>query len=1042
MRPNRPDLAALPEGTAEAILELSGVPAAVTAARRDAVTAALKLAVRRSGMWVDRWIFPDAEAIAHGGAPAHPAHVSCTCGARGPACEHILAVLLITRWRDEAWRPLFAMPGWRIALEPVMAAPHPAEAKAPHRGFVRYILRPSDDDSLVPVLRTLVRYARRGDRELTPIGCPSTVERLRQTIDRVTPADAAYHVAERAWLGLLRADPRQERSALNEARQLARASLFDALTGVEHLELDQQPVRAVAEPLRPTLALHHADADGEATLRWTPRLLHRWPELGWALTETLELRRLDDAVPERARAAALKGRPITIPREALPELVSDYVASGRLSVDVRVADDRTADAQSTERRVVLTEEGGSLHVRLELVYTTAEGEVSVEAGSPGDVATIGEQVVARDRAWEDASATALAAHLPRAAPAALEDDDAYAFLAEILPLLRAEGFSLYGDPKLIAARGRGPLAPEVTLGSTDWFDLQVAFSAEEAAVSAKRVLKGWLAGRRWIRLEDGTLARLPTAWLDRHGEALVELEAVRRRGAPVGTPALPLCEALLEEAPASSIRARWRETLSQVRSLERVPERAAPDGMTATLRGYQQHGYAWLAFMRDLRLGACLADDMGLGKTLQALALLCDSHAGGGPPSLVVAPTSVVHGWAREAARFAPKLRVAVHHGAGRDTTALPDADVVVTSYALLRRDQALFVDQRFRHAILDEAQAIRNPSSQVSRVARALRAEHRIALTGTPIQNSLRELYSLFDFLMPGFFGSKRHFTNRWLRPIESSNDGEASAALRARVRPFLLRRLKADVAPELPPREVVVLECELGEAQQALYERVRATYRSSVLGLVEDQGLARARLHVLEALTRLRQAACDPQLLPFPEAKAVNASAKLDLLCELLETAISGGHRTLVFSQWPSLLRRAAARLDARGWGHLTLHGGTRDREGLLDAFRDPAGPPVLFISLKAGGTGLTLTEADTVVHLDPWWNPAAEDQATDRAHRIGQDRPVTVYRLVARGTVEERILDLQERKRGLAAIATDDGGEQPELSLDDLRAVLGAP
>jgi SNF2 family DNA or RNA helicase len=447
--------------------------------------------------------------------------------------------------------------------------------------------------------------------------------------------------------------------------------------------------------------------------------------------------------------------------------------------------------------------------------------------------------------------------------------------------------------------------------------------------------------------------------------------------------------------------------------------------------------------VRDLDLGGVLADDMGLGKTLQVLALLLDTHAEPhGPPSLVVAPTSVVHNWVSEAARFAPELRVHLHHGGGRGDALPPEGevDVVVTSYALLRFDDEIFGKTPFRYVVLDEAQAIKNPSSQIAQACHALQADHRLAVTGTPLENNLVELWSLFQFLMPGFFGGRTAFNARFTTPVQKYRDEEAMSALRGRIRPFVLRRRKDEVARELPPRTEQVLYCELDPTQRRLYESVKDTYRAQVFGAVETLGLERATIQVLEALTRLRQACCDPRLLPFDEARSVATSAKRTLLTDTLDEILAEGHRTLIFSQWPSLLKLVSDDLKGAGVEYLYLDGSTRDRKSLVERWNAPDGPPVFLISLKAGGTGLNLTGADHVIHLDPWWNPAVEAQATDRAHRIGQTRPVMVYKLVARETVEDKILELQARKKALFDAAVDaDRMLVDTLTRADLEAVF---
>jgi SNF2 family DNA or RNA helicase len=456
-----------------------------------------------------------------------------------------------------------------------------------------------------------------------------------------------------------------------------------------------------------------------------------------------------------------------------------------------------------------------------------------------------------------------------------------------------------------------------------------------------------------------------------------------------------------------------------------VPAAALPSDLTAELRPYQRRGVDWLCFMRDAGLGALLADDMGLGKTLQALTAVNGR-------TLVIAPTSVVHNWLAEARRFRPGLRAALYHGPGRKLDAA--AELVVTSYALLRLDVDVLAQKRWDTVVLDEAQNIKNPDSQVAQAAGRLDAGFRLALSGTPIENRLDELWSLMRFLSPGFLGSREGFAERYARPI-AQGDAEVAGELRGRIKPFVLRRKKQEVAPELPPRIEVVLRCELDAEERAVYDTVRA---ASLANVVDKLAAGGSVLEALEALLRLRQAVCHPGLVPGQQAER---STKVDVLVETLSEAAEEGHRALVFSQWTSLLDKVEPHLRAAGLDFVRLDGATRDRAEVVARFQAADGPPVMLISLKAGGAGLNLTAADHVFLLDPWWNPAVEDQAADRAHRIGQTRSVIVHRLVAAETVEERILMLQESKRALVAAALDGegAGVGEGLSRDDLLGLL---
>jgi SNF2 family DNA or RNA helicase len=430
-----------------------------------------------------------------------------------------------------------------------------------------------------------------------------------------------------------------------------------------------------------------------------------------------------------------------------------------------------------------------------------------------------------------------------------------------------------------------------------------------------------------------------------------------------------------------------------------------------------------LCFLRGAGFGALLADDMGLGKTLQVLCALRGR-------ALVVCPTSVLHNWAEEIRRFRPGLSVCLYHGPSRRLDRA--ADVTLTSYAVLRLDADALGAVDWDVAVLDEAQAIKNPASQAARACFGLQASWRVAMTGTPVENRLEELWSQLHFVSPGLLGSLASFQERWARPIAAGEPGVAET-LRVRIRPFVLRRTKGAVAPELPPRIERVLRVELDAEERSVYDAVRAAARRDV---VEQLAAGASPLAALEALLRLRQAACHRGLVPGQEAAG---SSKVELLVEELETAVAEGHKALVFSQWTSLLDRVEPVLRRAGIEWLRLDGATRDRGGVVARFQDEPGPPVLLISLQAGGTGLNLTAADHVFLLDPWWNPAVEAQAADRAHRIGQTKTVEVHRLVAADTVEERVLALQSRKRALAEAALDAAGTAASLTRADLLALL---
>jgi superfamily II DNA or RNA helicase len=491
---------------------------------------------------------------------------------------------------------------------------------------------------------------------------------------------------------------------------------------------------------------------------------------------------------------------------------------------------------------------------------------------------------------------------------------------------------------------------------------------------------------------------------------------------------------------------RLRDLAQRLRALDRIAPVEPPAGLSVELRTYQRRGLDWLQFLRDFHLGGVLADDMGLGKTVQTLAhVLLEKEAGRlDQPALVIAPTSLISNWRREAARFAPDLRVLVLHGGERhgEFARIAEHDLVVTTYPLLPRDREALAAQRWHLLILDEAQTIKNPRAQAAQVARSLDARHRLCLTGTPMENHLGELWALFDFLMPGFLGDSQRFKRHWRTPIEQHGDAEQRERLARRVAPFLLRRRKQDVLTELPPKTEIVRSVALEDDQAALYEGIRLSMEKRVRSAISAQGLARSQITILDALLKLRQACCDPRLLKLPAAARVTGSAKLSLLMDLLPEQLEEGRRILLFSQFTSMLALIEAELDARGIEYTKLTGRTRKRDEAIERFR--GGDVDLFlISLKAGGLGLNLVEADTVILYDPWWNPAVESQAADRAHRIGQDKPVFVYKLLTEQTVEERMLAMQQQKRALADSIYRGGGADggPAFNAEDI-AELFAP
>jgi superfamily II DNA or RNA helicase len=637
------------------------------------------------------------------------------------------------------------------------------------------------------------------------------------------------------------------------------------------------------------------------------------------------------------------------------------------------------------------------------------------------------------------------------------------FVYAAVPQLEREGWRIEFEDgfRHRVVDGAGEWSAELEEGSGWWFSLDLGIVVEGERVALLPVLSSLLArlrdrdvpseldalarnGTVFGRLEDGRHVALPLECTKAIMATLVELYDPKNlsAGDKLGISAGEMSGLAALEAVT---RLRWlggerlRALAERLSSFSGIPGVEPPAGLLTELRPYQREGLDWLQFLRAYELGGILADDMGLGKTVQALAhILVERREGRlDRPCLVVCPTSVVPNWLAEAARLAPELRVLSLHGADRAErfSEIDNADLVVTTYALLSRDADSLLPVQWHMAVLDEAQAIKNAAAKTTQLVCRLDARHRLCLTGTPMENHLGELWSQFAFLMPGLLGDAKRFARVFRTPIEKKQDGERRAVLSGRLKPFLLRRTKSLVAADLPPKTEILRPLELAGPQRDLYETVRVATHEKVRREVAEKGLARSHIVVLDALLKLRQVCCDPRLVKLTAARQVSVSAKLEHLMEMLPPLIEEGRQILLFSQFTSMLDLIKPALAEAGIDFVELRGDTKDRAGPVARFQKGK-VPLFLISLKAGGTGLNLTAADTVIHYDPWWNPAVEDQATDRAHRIGQDKPVFVYKLVAQGTVEERMLDLQQRKKALAAGIYDAaGGTGASLEAGDI-------
>ncbi|MBX9687848.1 MAG: DEAD/DEAH box helicase [Candidatus Obscuribacterales bacterium] len=574
------------------------------------------------------------------------------------------------------------------------------------------------------------------------------------------------------------------------------------------------------------------------------------------------------------------------------------------------------------------------------------------------------------------------------------------------------------------------------------FELK-AVTAAGVELNFTKVIECVFKNRNYLKLEGGTFVRLPVAVL------LAVLKGVGAGKEPVRPlyQALPIAHLLETQGIEIEASEGFKEFIQKLRNFKELEPMPIPASFGGTLREYQREGYNWLSFLREYGLAGILADDMGLGKTIQALVLLLSHHKNGKKraPSLVVAPTSVVYNWLAEAEKFSPQLSTALFLGRERGellqrlkkgAANLPD--VIFTTYGIIRRDYEQLKEVQFDYLILDEAQNIKNPDSVGAIASKSIKALHRVCLSGTPVENRLKELWSLFDFLMPEFLGNYREFNDTFERPIEAGI-GESGQKLRKIVHPFIMRRLKSQVEKELPPRTDIVSQCEMDDEQRALYLDVLDDCRQKVFGEIASRGFGRSQISVLAALLRLRQVCCDPRLLKDRDPKQTTPpSAKLASLLAMITEIVDSGHKILVFSQFVEMLSLIRPELEKHHLSYEYIDGQVpaKDRLERVNRFNEDPSIPIFLISLKAGGTGLNLTGADYVIHYDPWWNPAVENQATDRAHRIGQTRHVFNYKLITRGTVEEKIIALQKKKKELADLVI--GGDESiakELTQEDL-------
>ncbi|MFQ5603651.1 MAG: SNF2-related protein [bacterium] len=739
---------------------------------------------------------------------------------------------------------------------------------------------------------------------------------------------------------------------------------------------------------------------------------------------------------------------VTIPKEDMPQFLSLVTSQLDLFENLQLpegAKTNTTD-EITEKRLYLNELEDSVIVNLRFCYGPVEVDLHDSRRALWGTGEKANSFVKVVRNFEEEAA---ALQLLQSTNVKMTSDGriltrknkTLEWLMTEIPPLTARGFVIFGEENLNRFKvNRSTAQVRVSVESgIDWFDLNVEIDFDGILLSLKELKKALKQKSPYVKLADGSTAHLPKSWLDRfrHVMNLSEEEKDRLK---LSSFHVTLIDELFAEASQKNFDKRFYHKLQQLKTFENIQPMPTPDTLKGELRPYQKSGFEWLYFLKDFQFGGCLADDMGLGKTVQALTILLACYQNGAKqPSLIVAPTSVIFNWLDEIQRFAPSLRVYNQTGSDRERTTknYQDYEIILTSYGTLRRDIFFLKDVQFHYVILDESQYIKNPLSQTAKAVKLLKSQHRLALTGTPVENTTIELWSLFSFLNPGLLGNLNYFKGAFAKPIEKNRDQNTAELLRKIVFPFLLRRTKDEVEKDLPPKVENVIYCEMSPQQEKIYKQWRDYYRAALLKQIEDVGLDKSRMNVLEGLTKLRQIACHPLLV---EKEFPSKVGKYDTLIEYVEEILAEDHKMLVFSQFVRMLTIIRKYLDSARIPYEYLDGKTRDRKSCVERFQTDKTCKIFLISLRAGGTGLNLTAADYVIHYDPWWNPAVEAQATDRTHRIGQDKHVFVYKMIAKDTVEEKIMQLQERKKELvSSIITTDAGLFKQLTAEDIEVLF---
>lgn len=1003
-------------------------------------------------------------------------------------CKHAAAVLVVARHSSQLRRRV-ERPEWEVSLERLLAAPDPEPVAAASPLALEF------EVERMPAYRG---YAGRQDLRIRPARQGRSGGWVRSGIswEDLDFVARSYRPEHRELLLQFRAAAGAgARYALPRTPWLSLSTVTSAFWALLDQAGEAGLTLLAAKPLlgplraaeRATVTLDARRA-GAAGLLVGPRVVLEGRRLelpsvgvlgepahgvftvlpGPDGTEELVVARLESLLSRELRQLVVDARPLVVPAQDEPRFLHDFAPELRQKVGLGSSD---ASVPLPEHVPPVLQLGVAFQPghRVELDWSVryeGGGQLRVLAladppdrAAGRDLAAEAELLAALPLPYAELPALAVPrVNPPRpAARVALAGADALTFVDRVLPQLEAAGVRVELAGQVVDYR-RSEAEPSVAVstterdGSSDWFDLHVEVTLEGEAVPFDQLFAALTRGDELLVLETGVYFSLDRPELQRLRELIEESRALTDHDGGelrISRAQASLWEDLVSLGSVLDSATRWTQAVRGLAGREAVEALPVPAGLRAELRPYQVDGFRWLTHLWSHQLGGVLADDMGLGKTLQALALICHARTeAGAPPFLVVAPTSVVSNWQREAATFAPSLRVVVvgeseaKRGRGKPAgqrrplvELVAEADVVVTSYALLRIDEDAWAGVEWGGLVLDEAQFVKNHRAKTYASARKVRTSFTLAITGTPLENDLMDLWSLLSLTAPGLFPDPDRFTEFYRRPIERGGDQAKLDQLRRRIRPLMLRRTKESVAPELPPKQEQVVDVVLAPKHLRIYQTHLQRERQKVLGLLED--VDANRFTILSSLTLLRQLSLDAALVD-PEHAGV-PSAKTELLVDDLTQLVEEGHQALVFSQFTSFLGRVRERLDAVGLPYAYLDGRTRNRDQVVQRFRDGEAP-VFLISLKAGGFGLNLTEADYCFLLDPWWNPAAEAQAVDRTHRIGQDKTVMVYRMVAQDTIEEKVMALKARKAALfSSVLGEDALASSTLTADDIRALV---